>query len=192
MATRINREIKNDFKKYEALLKGYKNSSAEIVVLNQVKQRHPNQRISTTLVDHENIPEKIELIIESKIEDKRSFKFKLRAPEFTGEPFFRFDSDGVAHYNRTPSIPLPEQKIDTPHFNAFDENGKSIAYKSQALKNPGNVEVLLNDASMCMAHYCDEANIYFNKKHIEIEQTPSGELNLNLENENPLDGVKYE
>ena len=192
MGSKVNKEIRDNFQKYETLLKGNKNSAIQTITLNDVKQRHPNTRISTTHVQHEQVSENLELIVESKIVDKRSFKFKLRAPEYTGEPFFRFDSDGVAHYNRNPLVPLPEQKIDTPHFNAFDEKGKSIAYKTEPLKNPGQVEALLNDASLCMAHYCDEANVYCNKKYIEIMQTPTGELGFDLENMNPLDGVNYE
>jgi len=192
MATRINKEIKSNFKKYEALLKGYKNSSTEIVVLNQIKQRHPNQRISTTSVDHESIPEKIELIIESKIEDKRDFKFKLRAPELTGEPFFRFDSDGVSHMNGDRSIPLDERKVDTPHFHRFDEEGRNVAYKTESLKNQAEQNALINDINLFAAHFCDESNTSYNKQYIKVVQTPVNEFDFDTDVFNPTKGITYE
>ena len=193
MASRINKEIKANFPKYETLLKGKKNSTDKVITLNKVKKQHQNTLISSTGAKHIDTDEKLELIVESKIEDKRSFKFKLKAPDFSGEPFFRFDSDGASHFNRNPSIPLHEQKIDTPHFNAFNNQGKGIAYRTTALNTPNECEALLNDASLCMAHYCDEANIYYNNtEYIEINQSPSGKFDFNLDNLNPTDGVNYE
>jgi hypothetical protein len=192
MAIRINEKIRDEYQKYKELVKGYKDSSLKVIELSEKRKNHPNTRQRVVEVTHEKQIEEIYLIVESKVEDKRSFKFKLRATNFTREPYFRFDSDGVAHYNKSDAIPLSEQKIDTPHFNAFDENGKSIAYKTEALKSKGNSEAILNDISLGMAHYCDESNLYFGKQHIEIVQTPSGELDLGLDNLTPLDGVDYE
>ncbi|MGZ0014820.1 hypothetical protein [Yeosuana sp. AK3] len=187
-----NRTIKSNFDKYEELLNGSKNSSTKSIYLDEIKLRHQNTRIKTVDVIHNSIPERLELIVESKIVNKKDFKFKLRAPEYTGEPFFRFDSDGVSHYNRTPDVELPKQKVDTPHFHKFDANGREIAYKTQALLDEGNKEALLNDISLCMAHYCDESNTSYKNSYIEVVQTPITELDLDIIKDNPLEGVEYE
>ena len=137
--------------------------------------------------------ESIELIVESKVENKRDFKFKLRAPEYVGVPFFRFDSDGVAHYNRLPDVELPEQKVDTPHFHRYDSEGRNIAYKTESLIIDSEKEALMNDISLSMAHFCDESNTYYNNvKHIEVVQTPPNELDFERVNDNPTEGVDYD
>jgi hypothetical protein len=189
---KINKEIRDNFNKYQDLVKGYKNCSFKMVELSEKRNNHPNTRQRVVNVKHEKFEDDIKLIIESKVEDKRSFKFKLRSSNLTQEPYFRFDSDGVAHYNKSENVPLPEQKIDTPHLNAFNEKGKCIAYKTSALKSQSESEAILNDISLGMAHYCDEANVYFEKEYIEIIQVPSDELDFEFDNLTPVDGVEYE
>lgn len=189
---KLNKDVKTNFNKYEELLNGSKNSSMKTIHLDEIKTQHQNTRTKTVDIKHDSISDKLELIIESKIVNKKDFKFKLRAPNYTGEPFFRFDSDGVAHYNRAPDIELPKQKVDTPHFHKFDADGRNIAYKTDALLDKGNEDALLNDISLCMAHYCDESNTTYNKSYIEVIQTPVNELNLDINIDNPLEGVDYE
>lgn len=190
--SKTNKEVRDNYTKYQTLVSGYKDSSVRVIELTEIRKNHPNIRQRIILVNHEKDADEIKLIVESKIVDKRSYKFKLRAEKFTAEPYFRFDSDGVAHYNKSENVPLAEQKIDTPHFNAFNDKGKSIAYKTEVLKSVKESEAILNDISLGMAHYCDEANVYYQREYIEIAQVPSGELNLVLDNLTPLDGVDYE
>lgn len=189
---KINKDIRDNYPKYDELVKGYKESSLKVIELSERRKNHPNTRQRIIEVTHEKHSEEIKLIVESKIEDKQSFKFKLRAEKFTAEPYFRFDSDGPAHYNKSEAIPLAEQKIDTPHFNAYNEKGKGIAYQTNALKSAAESAAILGDISLAMAHYCDEANLYFNKEYVEIAQVPFGEIDLDLDNLSPVDGVEYE
>ena len=190
---KLIKEIRDDYRKYEKLLVNIKNSIFPIIALDEIKQNHKNTRIKKVEVVHSDISEKLELTVESKIENKKDFKIKLRAPEFTNTPFFRFDSDGVSHYNRTPNVELSKQKIDTPHFHKFDPDGRNIAYKTKSLQDEGEKEALLNDINLCMAHYCDESQTFYdNNKYIEIIQTPSTELDFESINDNPTQGVKYD
>lgn len=189
---RINKDIRDNYSKFQALTKGYKECSVKVVELSERRKNHPNTRQRIVNVTHEKEPDEIKLIVESKVIDKRSYKFKLQSVNFTAEPYFRFDSDGPSHYNRSLKVPLPDQKVDTPHFNSFDENGKSIAYKTEALNSKENVEAILSDIALGMAHYCDEANIFHQKGYIGVNQISSGELNLDLENMTPLDGAEYD
>lgn len=186
-------EIKDNFAKYEELLIAIKNTSTRTIILDEIKSNHQNTRIKKVDVSHSTIPDNLELIIESKIENKRDFKFKLRAPKYVGIPFFRFDSDGLAHYNRLPNVELPRQKIGTPHFHRFDANGWNVAYKTEALKNENEREALMNDINLCMAHYCDESQTFYNNDvYIEVIQTPPSELDFDINNDNPTTGVEYD
>ncbi len=187
-----NKDIKIHFDKYEILMEGEKNCEMKIIILDEIKKNHTDTRLKSVKVAHPTIAMEVDLLVESKIDDKRNFKFKLRAKDLTGEPFFRFDSDGVSHLNKIPLIPLNELKVDTPHFHKFDNEGRNIAYQTDALKDTNTREILLNDATLCMAHYCDESKTFYNTEYIEIQQTPASELDLDTDIFNPLKGVSYE
>lgn len=192
MGKKINIQIRENFKKYEILINDLKNSTDKVIILDEIKRNHQNTRQKKTAVTHLSLDEKIELIVESDKYNKRDFKFKLRAPESFDEPFFRFDSNGRSHKNTDPNIELHEQKVDTPHFHRFDRDGRCIAYKTESLKQKSEAEALLNDISLSMAHYCDESNTYSGNNYIEVVQVPYGEMDLNFENNNPLNGVSYD
>lgn len=82
------KEIRENFLKYEKLLGEEKSSSVKTITLDEIRTNHKNTRTKKINITHNSIPDKIELIIESKIANKKDFKFKLRAPEYTGIPFF--------------------------------------------------------------------------------------------------------
>lgn len=186
-------EIKDDYSKYEELLAGVKNTSTPTIMLDKLKENNKHTRAKSVEVTHKSISEDIELIVESKIANKKDFKFKLRAPGYILKPFFRFDSDGVSHYNRTKNIALPLQKVDTPHFHKYDKDGLNFAYKTTSLKNETECEALINDINLCMAHYSDESQTYYNDcDYIEIVQTPPTELDFKSIKDNPTEGVNYE
>lgn len=186
-------EVKNDFPKYEKLLSLTKNSVKQTIILDEVKGGHP-VRIKSVEVYHPTLDEKLKLTIESKIKNKRDFKFKLIAPKFSPKPFFRFDSDGQAHYNRVPGVELERQKIDTPHFHRFGNDGRNYAYKTLSLQTEGDCEALMNDINLCMAHYSDESSTFYeNTSYLNIIQTPPTELDFGNDfNDNPTEGVEYE
>lgn len=186
-------EIKENYSKYEELLVGTKNVSVETIILDEIKGNHKNTRVKSADVFHNSYTDYIELIIESKIANKKDFKFKLRAPNYTEKPFFRFDSDGVSHYNKSENIELSKQKVDTPHFHKYDLNGNNIAYKTEALKEKTECEALINDINLCMAHYSDESQTYYrNENYVKIIQTPSSEFDFDINKENPTEGVDYD
>ena len=70
--------------------------------------------------------------------------------------------------------------------------GRNIAYRTIALNDDNERTALLNDIELCMAHFCDESNTYYlNKQHIEIKQVPTGELDFDVNDDNPLSGANY-
>ena len=186
-------EITENYTKYQKLVDDPKLSPISPISLDDIKSNRKDVRIKVVEIEHTTLSEKIELTIESKIQNKKDFKFKLRAPDFTGTPFFRFDSDGVAHYNRDMEVELPKQKVETPHFHKFDSQGRNIAYKTESLIKEKECKALIEDINLCMAHYCDESKTFYNKMdYIEVIQTPNDQLDFNENRENPLEGVDYE
>ncbi|MEN9973471.1 MAG: hypothetical protein RIS20_1818 [Bacteroidota bacterium] len=189
---KINFDIKTKYSEYEKLLAENKQCDEKIIVLDGIKSNHKNTRIKKVKVEHATIPTNVELMVESKIENKRDFKFILRASEFSKEPFFRFDSDGLSHFNHGTGEPLNKEKIDTPHFHKFDSEGRNIAYHTNSLLIDSEKEALLNDVNLCMAHFCDESKTYFKSDYIEVRQTPISEIDYETELFNPLEGENYE
>ena len=135
---KINKEIKDQFDFFTELVK------LEKIVLSKSIQLVPkknNARWLTgqSVIQHKTISEDILLIVERSKRDSK-YGIKLRCPSLTNEPFFRFDSDGPAHRNDFPNIPLDEQSVTTPHFNSYEEDGKPIAYKNDILKKEINLK----------------------------------------------------
>jgi hypothetical protein len=128
-----NKDIRDQFDFFRELI-----SVGKIVISKTIhlepKKSNAKWLIGQSSVQHETINEEILFAVERSKRDSK-YGIKLRCPSLTDEPFFRFDSDGPAHRNDFPEIPLEEQLVTTPHFNSYKEDGKPIAYKSDELKN---------------------------------------------------------
>lgn len=113
--SKINTLIKHQFKFYEELVYGKKICRSKQLLL---KPKRSNVRWLSghSEVDHSTVEDNIHLIVEQNRIDKK-YGIKLRCKTLTDVPFFRFDSDGPAHRNVDPTIPLSQQSISTPHFN---------------------------------------------------------------------------
>lgn len=153
---RTNKEIKDNPDFFNELLKTNKIVLTQTIPL-ESKRNNIMWKIGQSNVQHLTIDEDITLIIEkSKRESK--YGIKLRCSSFTQEPFFRFDSDGPAHRNDFPEIPLEEQSITTPHFNTFREDGKTFAYKNETLKISTKAEIIAGDINFGISLFCMETN----------------------------------
>ncbi len=153
---RTNKEIKNNPKFFQELLQEKK-----IVLNNTIQLDHKRNNVIWVIgqsnVQHTSINDEILLIIEqSKRESK--YGIKLRCLACTQEPFFRFDSDGPAHRNSFPEIPLDEQSITTPHFNTFNNDGKPFAYKNATLKKEKETKAIEDDINFGVSLFCMESN----------------------------------
>ncbi|MFZ1528998.1 MAG: hypothetical protein WAT19_09625 [Ferruginibacter sp.] len=188
---KINRDIVKDFNKFISLVKDRKHTSERTITLNSQKPNRKDINYNESDLKHVILTDKIRLLIEVKRANYTSFKFKLRCETFTQEPYFRFDSDGAAHKNDNPAIPLKEQMVTTPHFNSFDNEGRSIAYKTEKLKNVSEAKAL-EDISLCFAHFSHESNIRYPEDEItEIIPTPSTELKLDTNNDDILSNINF-
>lgn len=153
---RTNKDIRDHFDFFSELL------SVDKIVLTKTIHLEPKKSnakwlTGQCLVQHETINEDILFAVERSKRDSK-YGIKLRCDKLTGEPFFRFDSDGPAHRNCFPEIPLEEQSITTPHFNSYKENGKPIAYKNDILKNEKEARIISKDVNFGVSLFCMESN----------------------------------
>lgn len=149
-----NINIRDQFTEFNFLL-----SELKLIVDNPIhlenKKNNPYWLLGDSLVTSENIKKDIIFIVEKSKRDNK-YGIKLRCPELTGEPFFRFDSDGPAHRNDNPEIPLEDQLITTPHFNTYSDDGTSIAYKNDVLKDNVKADIIVNDVNFGISMFCME------------------------------------
>lgn len=158
--SKINKEIKDNPEFFKELLVDKK-----VVLSSTIQLDHKRNNVvwlsGQSNVQHSNIEDEILLLVD---QSKREAKYgiKLRCFTFTKEPFFRFDSDGPAHRNSFPEIPLDEQSITTPHFNTFRDDGKPFAYKNDTLKKEKEASEIVNDINFGISLFCMETNAALN------------------------------
>ncbi len=151
-----NINIKNQFEFFKKLVYQSK------IVLSKTIQLAPKRSNTKWLtgqsnVHHQTINETIIFFIERSKRDSK-YGIKLRCATLTDEPFFRFDSDGPAHRNNLPNIPLEEQSVTTPHFNSYQKDGKAIAYKNETLKKENEAKIIAEDINFGISLFCIETN----------------------------------
>ena len=153
---RTNKDIKDQFDFFKELV------AADKIVLTKTIQLEPKNSNAKWLtrqsyIQHETRSEDIIFFVERSKRDSK-YGIKLRCTALTGEPFFRFDSDGPAHRNDFPDIPLEEQSVTTPHFNSYNEDGKPIAYKNETLKKENEAQIIIEDINFGVSLFCMECN----------------------------------
>ena len=152
----MNLEIKNDFDRFDSLVKTEKHIKSDRIHLRQ-KQNNKNWLTNSTEVYH---PDENPLNLTTEKQNFcTKYAIKLQCVELTKTPFIRFDSDGPAHRNKENSIPLKEQLITTPHFNSFNEQGNSIAYKTPELEKKAESQAIVNNMEFGLNHFFNETNI---------------------------------
>lgn len=187
---RINADVKSDSATFRTLLNDRKHTTERIIYLNDTKPSRQDTNYYDQQLSYAFKP--VRLIIEARQNIKTCFRFKLHCQEYTKEPYFRFDSDGATHRNSDKNLPLPKQIVKTPHFNTFDNNGVELAYRTNELENPTTEAILLNDISLCFAHYCHESNIRFPQEELsEVIPFPMYILPLDTSNEDPLANIDF-
>ncbi len=151
-----NNDIKSNYKLFEELL-----SVNKEILIGTIKLTPKNSNVmwlvGSTGLKHDTHTHDMEMIVERSKRDSK-YGVKLRCPSYTAAPFFRFDSDGPAHRNDFPDIPLDKQLITTPHFNSFRSNGQPYAYKNQVLEDEKQAEAIVNDITFGVSMFCQETN----------------------------------
>ena len=153
---RTNKDIREQFDFFTELLKVNKIALTKKIQL-ESKKSNTKWSIGQSNILHETIDDEIIFYIEQSKRDSK-YGIKLRCPSLTQEPFFRFDSDGPAHRNHFPNTPLEDQSVTTPHFNSYNEAGKSIAYKGETLKKENESKIIVDDINFGVSLFCMETN----------------------------------
>jgi hypothetical protein len=142
-------------------------------------------------VQHKTIGEDVVFMVEQSKRDNK-YGIKLRCQNFIKQPYFRFDSDGPAHRNENPQIPLEEQSIKTPHFNSFDENGNYIAYQNETLKNQTEAQIIANDINFGISLFCMETNSKLIDSNFPTVAQLIQELGFEENNNINFDNINFE
>lgn len=186
----INIEIKDDFNRFESLIKTEKKIHSDKISLRQ-KQNNKNWLTGSTEVFH---PEENSLnLTTEKQKFCTKYAIKLQCTELTKTPFIRFDSDGPAHRNYENSTPLRDQLVTTPHFNSFDRNGNAIAYKTEELKKESESEAIANNIEFGLNHFFNETNIKYSNASTLIKVGSGDDLKLfeDFDESDPLTNVDF-
>lgn len=151
---RINKDIRDQFDFFTELLTVNKIALSKIIQL-APKKSNVYWLTGQSNVQHETINDDIVFSVERSKRDSK-YAIKLRCSSLSVEPFFRFDSDGPAHRNNFPDIPLEDQSVTTPHFNSYKKDGKSIAYKNETLNKESEAKIVADDINFGISLFCLE------------------------------------
>lgn len=187
---RTNIKVKDQFDFFNKLVYEEKIIQDKLIMLQPKKSNH-YWSVGQSDIEHKTINEEIIFIVEQSKRDNK-YGIKLRCQKFIKEPFFRFDSDGPAHRNENPKIPLEEQSIKTPHFNSFDENGKYIAYQNDTLKNENEAQIIANDINFGISLFCMETNSKLNDDNFPNITDSIQELEFAVKNNINFDNINFE
>jgi hypothetical protein len=182
-------EIKNNFTKYKSISYGKKITKINPITFNDNKPSRPDFLYHKSILVHTFNIDNVQLLAEQRKFNDCSYKFQIRCESFCVKPLFRFDSDGSTHQNR--SLPLKVQQIPTPHFNYFNEDGKSVAFIPEEIKDVTYSD--LRDMQKYFELFCKESYIVLdNNSFPTIIKGDQRELNLDLHNEDFLSDVNFE
>ncbi|MFY0483357.1 hypothetical protein ACI6PS_12205 [Flavobacterium sp. PLA-1-15] len=185
-----NIEVKDQFDFFCKLVSEKKIIRDKEVIL-QPKKNNVYWFVGQSTIKHNTINEDIIFMVEQSKRDNK-YGIKLRCQNFIKTPYFRFDSDGPAHRNENPKIPLEEQSIKTPHFNSFDENGNYIAYQNETLKNENEAKIIANDINFGISLFCMETNSRLNDNNFPSISHSIQELEFVEKNNINFDNINFE
>jgi hypothetical protein len=187
---KLNHDIRNEFEFFQELLSEEKKVQSQTILL-EAKSSNKHWLHGRSSVVHKTIEDSLSLIIERSNREGK-YGIKLRCKNLSGEPFIRFDSDGPAHRNTDPAVPLEDQVISTPHFNTFDNLGRSIAYKSESLKKQEEADAISNDINFGVTHFCIETNTSLDNGNYPAIVDKSPEIEFEKELAFQFKGVNFE
>ena len=185
-----NTEVKNQFDFFNELVYEEKIIRDKEIIMNP-KKSNLYWFTGQSNVQHNTINEEIVFIVEQSKRDNK-YGLKLRCQNFIKEPYFRFDSDGPAHRNENPKIPLEEQSIKTPHFNSFDESGNYIAYQNETLRNENEAQIIANDINFGISLFCMETNSKLNDNNFPCVTRSIQVLEFAEKNNINFDNINFE
>lgn len=187
---RTNKDIRDQFEFFTELLTEGKTVLSKVIQL-EPKKNNTRWMTGHSNVEHKTITEDIVFFVERSKRDSK-YGIKLRCSSLTKEPFFRFDSDGPAHRNDFPDIPLEEQSVSTPHFNSYNSDGKPIAYKNDTLKKENEAKNIVEDINFGTSLFCMETNSILSNGNFPLVMDKTPELEFESDQNVNFDQINFE
>lgn len=152
----INNEIVKNYRLYEIVQRDQskKIKQKKIILREALSNKKGKQGASE--VDSSHVSDLYFEVYASKT--ATSYGLKLMSKTICKQPFFRFDSAGSSHRNKSQSGQrLRGSSITTPHFQYYDPDGLSKAYKTPELKDEKMKEVITLDINKGVELFCKES-----------------------------------
>lgn len=182
-------KIKNNYPYYKTLIIEKKQIENSVIEVGEPGNNKKTYEAICNL-NHTSIKDNMELIVNIRINNHNYHQFKLKYKDYIPSPFFRFDSDGGTHRNKIPGTPIEEQVVLTPHFHKYNEDGIEIAYQTEQLKDPVQVEAL-KDINLSVAHFFHESNTRLNEDDFPEIKIASNTFGFKLEKDDPNSNVGF-
>lgn len=177
--------------KYQELIRLEKKSQLSVIDVTHDKGNRKDWKTGVTPLSHQTIDDEMTLLVECKVIETDRFKFMIFCPDITEKPVFKYDSSGSTHCNRFDDIPRHEQVVRTPHFNAYDDKGRYIAYRNEHLNNPEREEAL-KELGFAFHLFCMESNLKYDADRLpEISIYRDGEIIFPTKDADILASVKF-
>lgn len=167
--------VKDKYPDYEELLTCPKSTTGPAIALSdkKTKKGRPRVMMAELPVENSQTNSEMEFVAEVSTLNNQAFKFRISDRSFMNPPLIRYDSKGIAHKNPVKKQRLSEQKVGTPHFQRFDNNGELFAYKTEKLKTQEGERELAN-VVYCVMHFYEEANMDHDGDLPTLSIEPSG------------------
>lgn len=158
MSKNFSAKIKLYYPMYNSLIEKDKIIYEKEIILIPKQGNHWHERQVSLQHDSDD---KIEFCASKKDGDPK-YGLKIFIKNFNEEPVYYFDSDGPAHFTTSDSN-IRLSRVDTPHINYYDENGRKQAIQTKYIRE--NIEKLTDNINFGMAYFCSETNI---NKNLQI------------------------
>lgn len=173
--------IRSKYGFYRKLLREHKyvlRDTVDVVKING----QPTFLEGKVAVSHSDLDAEITLSVRVKSNDHDFFRFELRCAELSEEPFFQFNSDGCTHRNADETVPLAQQRVTTPHFNQYNQQGANVTYK---------MEEATEDINRSMLYFCQEAKLNLRDDEIPLIRILPNALPLHVTQKDPNSTVLF-
>lgn len=189
-----NEELLGMYEAYALFLDSDKTVAPHIVI-SEPKKNHETSLYASYPIDSTvAFGKNMSMTCEVRNGDPKDCSFQILSDAFKKSVVFRYDTGGGTHRNDAPHIPLEEQSITTPHFHKYDSGGYFLAYKTDVLNDPKQVQYLF-DIDFAFPYFCAEGRIKSNTEEglPDIQIRKNGCLPFSEEeDEDPLNGINFD
>lgn len=181
--------IRSKYGFYRKLIREHKYILRDTVDVVKINNHSPFLE-GKAFVSHSDLDAEITLAVRVKANDHDFFRFELRCQELSEEPFFQFFSDGCCHRNADEAIPLADQRVTTPHFNQYNQQGANVTYKLAELESDtaSDTPTTINRS---LLYFCREARLNLRDDEFPLIRVLPHALPLHVTQKDPNSTVLF-